>query len=203
LAAALAIGSGVWSGVHAQGAPSPIVGSWTLVKDLSDVPDERVPGRGAARPDGGRQGGGFGRGGGRGGFGGGFPGGGLGGRGGAVERDDMVRRQEALRDIIGAPERLTIVQTESMIIVTTGDGRTTRLAPDGSKVEDESTKVERRTRWDGDKLVSEITGAAGKITEIYSADTRHHELLVIVRVEAAGRDEAARVFHRIYAAGAR
>ena len=208
-AMAIALCAWTWSGlrVHAQSDTSPIFGAWTLNKDLSDVPDQRMQGRGDDRGRAGGPGGGFGRGGGRGGFGGGFPGGAGGfpggGRGGDRNPEDMMRRQDALREIIDAPERLTIVQTGSMIIATTGDGRTTRLSADGKKIKDESTDIERRTKWDGGKLVSEISGAAGKITEIYSADTAHHELLVIVRIEAAGRDEAARVFHRIYTADAR
>jgi len=90
-----------------------------------------------------------------------------------------------------------------MIIVTAGDGRTTRLSADDKKIKDESTSIERRTKWDSGKLVSEITGAAGRITEIYSANTAHRELIVIVRIEASGRDQPARVLHRIYTADAR
>ena len=51
--------------------------------------------------------------------------------------------------------------------------------------------------------MSEIRGDAGRITETYSADATHHELYVIVRVEASGREENARIFHRVYTAGAR
>ncbi len=45
---------------------------------------------------------------------------------------------DAMRDLLEAPERMTITRTESMVIITTGDGRTTRLATDNSKVKDES-----------------------------------------------------------------
>ena len=61
-----------------------------------------------------------------------------------------------------APERLTIVRTESLVIVTTGDGRTTRLSPDGKKIKDDSTGIERKSKWDGNKLVTEITGARAR-----------------------------------------
>ena len=44
-----------------------------------------------------------------------------------------------------------------MVIMTTGDGRTTRLSTDGKTVKDDSTKIERKTKWDGGKLVSEIS----------------------------------------------
>jgi len=195
-----------------QGDMSQILGAWTINKDMSDLgvgPTERGDSRGGGYGRGG--GGGSGRGGGRGGYGGGYPGGGGGyGRGGQgggqpteQQREEMERRLTALHDIIEAPEHLTIVQTNSMIIVTTGDGRTTRLSPTGEKVKDESTNFERRTKWEGGKLVSEIKGDAGRITETYSADPSHHELLVTVRVEASGGEQAARLFHRVYTAGAR
>ena len=186
--------------VRAQGQPDAIVGAWTLNKDVSDTGTDRMQGRGDARGGGFPRGGGWG-GGGRGGFGGGFPGGGgFGGGRGGRDPQDSVRRMDALRDLLDAPERLTITQTESMLIITAGDGRTTRLSLDGKKIKDESTSMDRKTKWEGGKLISEITGSGPKITETYSADAEHHELLVIVRVEGQGRDEATRVFHRIYEA---
>lgn len=205
LSVAIAGGSLPASVAHAQTdiASSSIVGSWMLNKSLSDVPDERMQGRAGGRGPGGG-GGGFGRrgGGGRGGGIGGFPGGGgggfPGGGGGRGNPEDMARRQEALRDVLIAPERLTIVQTESMVIITAGDGRTTRLSLDDKKIKDESTNTERKTRWEAGKLVSEMTGNGGKVVETYSADTGHRELLVIVQVEGEGRDVPPRVFHRVY-----
>jgi hypothetical protein len=196
--AVVALGVLPLGGVQAQsqspGDVSQILGAWTINKDLSDL-GVGPAGRGDSR------------GGGRGGFGGGFPGGGGGaGRGqggGEQNREDMERRLAALRDIVDAPEHLTIVQSNTMVIVTTGDGRTTRLSPTGEKVKDESTDIERRTKWEGGKLVSEIRGDAGRITETYSADPTHHELTVIVRVEASGGEQNARLFHRVYTAGAR
>lgn len=185
--------------VHAQGQASAIVGAWTLNRDLSDTGADRIQGRGDARGGGFPRGGGGGRGGGRGGFGGGFPGGGgFGGGPNGRDPQDAMRRTAALGDILNAPERLTITQTESMVIITAGDGRATRLSLDGKKIKDESTNMERKTKWESGKLISEITGSGPKIIETYSADSDHHELLVIVQVE--GRDEATRVFHRLYEA---
>jgi hypothetical protein len=146
------------------------------------------------------RGGGFGRGGGRGGFGGGFGGGGGGYGGGRMNPEDMQRMREAMRDIMNPPNRLTIAQTESLILITTDDGRVTRLSPDGKKIKDESTKSERRTKWDGDKLVSEITGLGpGKITETYRADPERKQLHVTVQMERPGRPVT---INRIYDATA-
>jgi hypothetical protein len=41
-----------------------------------------------------------------------------------------------------------------MVVITTGDGITTRLSTDNKKIKDESTGIERKTHWDGAKLVT-------------------------------------------------
>jgi len=187
---------------HAQASDpaTSIVGAWTLNKDLSDHPPDREAGRQGGQ--GGRHGGGYGRGGGggygRGGFG---RGGGGNGGGNATSPEDMARMRDALRDIMNPPDRLTITQAEHMVIMTTGDGRTTRLSADGKTVKDESTKIERKTKWDGGKLVSEISHVGpGKITETYSADPEHHQLHVAVHVESSRQPMT---MNRVYDADAR
>jgi hypothetical protein len=171
-------------------APSPaaaLTGGWTLNRDLSDAPqddrqNENEGGRGGYGR-GGRGGGGFGRGGG---MRGGMGRGGYGGGGATMSPEDRERLSQALHDIMTPPDRLTIVQADNMIVITTGDGRVTRLSPDGKKIKDESTKIERKTRWDGAKLVSEISGAVpSKITETYAADAEHHQLIVTVSMDRA------------------
>jgi hypothetical protein len=194
---------GAWASgnrAYAQADAGSIVGAWTLNKDLSQTPQTQGD-------DGTRRGGGYGRGGGGGGGrrrgggfgGGGFGGGGYGGGGASGNPDDMARQRQALRDIMEAPERMTITQTESMVIMTTGDGRTTRLSTDGKKVKDDSTKIERKTKWDGGKLVSEISGAGrGKITETYSVDPEHHQLIVALQVENSGTPQGTQGPRRVY-----
>ena len=183
---------GLWLSAESRAqAPAPpepagsIVGTWTLNKDLSDRPQERQADR-EGRP-GGRRSGGFGRGGGgfgRGGFG--RRGGGGDRAGGATSPEDMAKLRDAMRDIMNPPDRLTITQTERMVIMTTGDGRTTRLSTDGKTIKDDSTRIERKTKWDEGKLVSEVSHLGpGKITETYSADPEHHQLRVTVQGENA------------------
>jgi hypothetical protein len=184
------------SGARAGGETdtASIVGAWTLNKDLSQLAPERPQGDGqrSRGGSGGRRGGGGG-GIGRGGSGGGFS---AGGRGAAS--DEQRRRTEAVRAIMEAPERLTITRTESLVIVTTGDGRTTRLSPDGKKIKDDSTGIERKSRWDGNKLVTEITGAGpGKITETYSIEQEHGRLNVTVETENSRAPNGGGV-HRVY-----
>ena len=173
-----------------QPAPPSIQGAWTLDKDLSDKPADQTQ---SGEPSGGRRGnGGYGRG-----FGGGRRGGGMRG-GGAGSAEDAQRVRDAVRDILTAPDHLTIVQTDSMIIVTAQDGRTTRLSADGKKVKDENTGIERKTKWDGGKLVTEITGIGrGKITQTYAIDQDTHALHVTLQIES-GRKGEPRTQNRVY-----
>jgi hypothetical protein len=187
LLCAAAAGSAAGSQAHADTAS--IVGIWTLNKDASDAPPERTN-----RDDRERGGGGAGHGGGSvAGFG---RGGGRGGPGGA-DPDGMRRRIQAMRDILDAPERLTIAQTDSLVIITTGDGRTTRLSPDGKKIKDESTGFERKTRRDNGHLVSEITGGQRKIVETYAVDAEHHRLTVTLQIDNPRMPNGG-VVHRVY-----
>jgi len=176
-----------------QASPA-IVGTWTLNKDLSDT---GAAGRGDDHDgdDGGRRSGGSGGGRRRGGFGGG--GFGRSGFGGAQpqDREAAQRMRQALRDEMEAPDHLTIVQTDSTVIITTKDGRTTRLSTDGKKVKDESTGIERKTRWDGGRLVSEVSGLGpGKITETYSVDPELKQLRVALAIDGPRKTSLTRVY---------
>lgn len=104
--------------------------------------------------------------------------------------------QNAIRDELRPPEHLTITETGVTIIMTADDGRTTRLSADGKKIKDESTNVERKTKRDGDRLVSEISGLGrGKITETYSVDDDHKQLHVTLEMEGSkGKTTTSRVY---------
>jgi hypothetical protein len=174
-----------------------LTGAWTFNKDLSDKPPSG--GEGREGREGQHRGGGSGGGGHRGGFGGGGFGGGGGGAGRATDGrnpEDVQRQRNALRDELQPPEHLTITETGATVIMTAGDGRTTRLSVDGKKIKVESTNVERRTKRDGGKLVSEITGLGnGKITETYSVDDEHGQLHVALEIEGSkGKATTNRVY---------
>jgi len=191
--------------------PSPAVddkptvsGGWTLNKELSDAPVDR-----SSRTDGGdggqgSQGRGGGRRGGGGGFGGGFGGRGRGGAGqGGPSREDMQRMREAMRELTEAPDHLVIADTSSLIIITGADGRTTRLSPDGKKIKDENTGIERKTKWDGARLVSEISNiGSGKATQTYAVDPETHRLKVTVEMQG-GRSKQTRTITHVYDADQR
>jgi len=114
----------------------------------------------------------------------------------------MARQRDALRDLTDPPGHLIVTVTETMVILTGPDGRTTRLSPDGKKVRDENTKIERKTRWSGDKLVSEIDGLGSKITQTFSVDSERRQLRVLVEMEADRPNETRTVTH-VYDADAR
>jgi hypothetical protein len=110
----------------------------------------------------------------------------------------MARMRDAMRDVMNPPKHLIITDTGSMIILTGPDGRTARLSPDGKKVKDDSTKIERKTKWDGDKLVSEISGIGrAKITETYVVDPDRHQLRITALLEG-NQGQSARTFNHVY-----
>jgi hypothetical protein len=183
---------------------SAIIGAWTLNKDASDQPPARGDSGGREGSDGRGSGGGYGHGGGMG--HGGYRGGMGRGTGGSqpprANPEEMARMRDAMRDILTPADRLTIVQTDSMVVITGPDGRTTRLSPDGKKVKDDNTGIERKTRWDAGKLVSEINGAGrGKITQTYAGDAEHHQLRLTTQVEG-GRSNQPRTITYVYDADA-
>jgi hypothetical protein len=187
---------------HTLDQSSSIAGGWTLDRDLSDRsydPSEQGKPDDSARGDrrgGGRRGGGFGRGG-RGGFdGGGSP--------GRPNPEDAARMREAMRDIANPPEHLVIVDTGSMIVLTGPDGRTLRLSPDGKKIKDENTGIERKTTWVGGKLVSEITGLGPtKIIQNYAVDAERRQLRIVDEFDGGRGGAQARTLTHVYNADTR
>ena len=102
-------------------------------------------------------------------------------------------------------DQITVwVLSESILVIVGAAGRTTRLSPDGKKVKDDNTKVERKTRWDGAKLISEISGlGSGKITQTFAVAPESHQLRVTVQMEGGGRSGQARTITHVYDADAR
>ena len=118
--------------------------------------------------------------------------------------EEAARVRDAIRDIIEPPAHLTITLTETMVVLTGPDGRTTRLSPDGEKVKDENTKMERKTRWDGGNLVSEISGLGqGKMIQTFSVDPDHRQLRITVLMEGGGRSGQPRTIAHVYDADSR
>ena len=211
--------------IGALGAPSTeageaqgpgIDGVWVLNPELSDDPSGRLGGSDGDRNRdpgggfGGRGPGGFG--GGRGGFGGGR--GGFGGGGFGNDRPDpqeMARMraamQEAIRDLLAAPRRMTIVSTDDEIGLTYGDGRVVRLIPDNREhagLAGNRMQVRRTTRWDGDRLVTDLeleSRLPFRVEQSYEVRTEGvggRQLIVTSRVERGPGGDGRREFRRVY-----
>jgi len=188
---------------RAQARPAPekltsLAGAWTINRHPAAGQPRAPEGRGDGRD-----------GGGRGasrrpsaGVGGGPLGGGPGGLSGRGNREQIARQRDALREITDPPDHLIVTVTESMVILTGPDGQATRLAPDGKKIKDENTKIERKTRWIGGQLVSEIDGLGQKITQTFSVDAEPRQLRVVVEMEADRYNDARTITH-IYDADTR
>jgi hypothetical protein len=130
-------------------------------------------------------------------------GGGAGADAGRGNAEDMIRMREAMHDVTSPSDHLTITQTDSMIVLTGADGRTTRLSTDGKKIKDDNTKIERKTKWDGGKLVSEINGLGpGKMTQTFAVDPEGKQLRMIVVMER-GRGSQPRTVTQVYDLDAR
>jgi hypothetical protein len=202
VALSIALLLATWLAVESRAqAPDKVslAGVWALNRELSDQPPARERGDERGRGE---------RGQGRGGFGGGRRGGGYGGGGGrgadgrGGNPEEIARMREALRVILQPGDHLTITQSDSMILITDQDGYTTRLSADGNKIKDDNTKIERKTRWEAGKLISEINGASrGKITQTFSTDPAAHQLRIVIETEG-GRDNQKRTITQVYDSGA-
>lgn len=169
-------------------------GSWVVNEDLSDELRPRPPRRdgdderrgrgGSGRP--GRRGGGF---------------------GGDPEQAARMRAslQEAIRDLLTAPRRMTIVTDPDEIVLTYDDGRVVRLIPDDrehSGLAGTSAQVTRRTSWRGTTLEAEIELRARVGIRVHqSYEVRisdgHRQLIVTSRI-SGGRRGREREFRRVY-----
>ena len=146
----------------------------------------------------------------RGGFGvgrGGFGGGG----GNRPDPREMARLresvQEAIRDLLAAPRRMRIVSSTGEIGLTYDDGRVVRLIPDDREhagLAGSSMQVRRRTRWDGDRLVTEIeleTRFPFRLEQAYEVRTDGgvaRQLVVTSRVEGGRGGDGDGEFRRVY-----
>ena len=215
-APALTAAASVESG-GAQDNERALAGSWVINEDLSDdrrpqpggpEEDDERRGRGGFGGPGRRPGGGFGA---RGGFGGrdGFGGRG-GGFGGGGDPEQMARMragmQDAMRDLMTAPRRMTIAADEREIVLTYDDRRVVRLVPDGrehSGLAGTSARVTRKTRWRGAALETEIELQSRmelrvrQRYEVRTTDAGARQLVVTSRIDG-GRRGRDRELRRVY-----
>jgi len=185
-----------------------LTGRWKLDPEKSDdarakMQDAMGGGRQGGDGDGsggqggrGHWGGGGGGGGHWGGGGGGHWGGGHGGGGyhggsnggNRPSEEERAAMRNVMEDVMRPADVLTVTQGDGEVTMARDDGRTTRLFPDGRK--DANGSLERKTSWDGLRLVSETKGKSGStVTETWWLSPDGHALQSSVHVKmASGRD---------------
>ena len=201
LLAAAAFSTGQ-SSDQSKTAPAPasqpvLTGTWKLNRDESDDAREKLRSAIQDRQQNGSPGGmgrhggmGGGMGGGIGmgipGIGGGM-GGGMGrpgGQGGSSGSDEQHAR---LRDLIQAPDQLSIAQKGSEIDLTDSENRVRSLFTDGRKLEKpkkDSTECQVKARWDHETLASEEKGPNGeKISHSYELTNEGKQLADTLTLE--------------------
>jgi hypothetical protein len=184
--------------------PADLSGHWEL-----NVQQSERPGQAAGAPgEGGEGRGGYG-GGGRGGYGGGGGRGGFGGMGGRHggyggggrgSGGESETTREQMRQVMQAARTLLIVQHANDLSITDDEGRVVTLKPDGNKVKEQQGggNLERKTKWDGRSLVTEMKLEGGtKVTQTYTKVDEGLQLIVSTKVEG-GRIPRAMEFKRVY-----
>jgi hypothetical protein len=208
--------AGAWAGAAGAQAASTerpdFSGSWMLNSDLSDHQEQVGFGPEASGTDSGQPrtggptggsggGGGFGRrgGGGRGGLGGG----GFGGSGGSQapreSTDDRLRTLELTDEVRNPSSTLTISQHDGTFSVSDAQNTTRVFHTNGKKdtLPLHAVKVDSKTVWDGDRLVTEYdVGSGRKIRYTYSIVPDSRQLLVEV-VFDTGQKQSGRTLPAI------
>ena len=209
IAASVAIATILAQAARSEGtqAHARLAGAWLLNPDQSDAPPGRMDREGDGEGEEHRpRRGGFGHPGGRG-FGGsgggsmGRPGGTMGGR--ESERPDpeqMAKLRQFMRDSIEGSDRLVLTFDGPTVILTLGDGRVRKWQADGAKhqeLAEAGVQVERKTRWDGDELVTECKVKGGPPLELEQTWTRQGDQLVVTTKIQGGRGKG-RAHRRVY-----
>jgi len=175
-------------------AHAAIAGQWHFNKELStpppaDSPDDSASGGNRGPSGRGGFGGGFG--GRRGGFGGGR--GGNYGGGAQANSDDMLKMRALTRELTDAPQLLTIVVAPDSINFTDEHGGSHKFRTDGKKEEIDfapGTKIDTKTKWDGDTLSQEFAIGRLKLTETYQLSVG--DTLLVATIRRAGEQQNGR-----------
>ena len=113
--------------------------------------------------------------------------------------------QSAMKDLMTAARRMTIVETEREVLLTYDDGRVVRLIPDDREhagIAGSSMQVKRRTKWTGEKLLTRIelqSRMKFKLEQTYEVRLNGQQLVVTSKFdgERFGNDED-RELRRVY-----
>lgn len=101
--------------------------------------------------------------------------------------------EEARRLLLNAPSSFILTQDGDRIVLTGSDSRARTLTANGRKEKVNGRDVQ--TKWDGLRLVSEISLGDAKVTETYERSTTATQLIVTTRMDMRGHDVSVR---RVY-----
>ena len=127
--------------------------------------------------------------------------GGHGGRGGEGRGGERgAATAEQVRAFLQSQRTLVIVEHADHVSITDENGQVQKLVTNGEKVKDEreGESFERRTRWDGRTLVTEIALSDGvRITQTYQKVAEGLQLVITTKLENS-KFSGPREFKRVY-----
>lgn len=162
---------------HAVSRPD-LSGGWQLNRDLSEDAKAKLESMLSSQPAGGHG-----------------PGrhGGLGRIFGGIFGGGQATHAELEEVVVNAPTRFVLTQDNQRVVLTEPAGRVRTLPTNDRKVKVDGRDV--RTKWESNRLVSEITVGNAKVIETYERSPSAPQLIVTARVEMRGRQVSVR---RIY-----
>lgn len=147
-------------------------GRWQLNRDLSEDAREKLQSMG----------------------GGGDAGGGHGpGRHGGIFGGGQAAHEQLDEVIRNAPTSFVLAQDDTKVVLTEPDGRVRTLPTNDRKVKVDGRDV--KTKWENNRLVSEITVSNAKVIQTYERAPRAPQLVVTTRIDMRGRQVSVR---RVY-----
>jgi hypothetical protein len=159
---------------RSESAPRDLSGRWQLNTDLSENAEAKLEAMHSG------EGGGHG------------PGRHFGGLFGSAP--SAAQMEEVL--LLKAPAWFVVRQDGERIVLTDNDGRVRILTANGRRERVNGREV--RTKWEQDRLVSEISVDHAKVIETYQRATNARQLIVTTKLDMRGRDVSVR---RVYELG--
>jgi hypothetical protein len=121
--------------------------------------------------------------------------------GSGPNREGMDPQQiRARRQLLEAPSRLTITQTDNAVTFTESDGRVQTLTTDNKpqRLQLGTQAVDVKSRWDSGRLVKEMSLGDGlTLTETYAVTAEPRQLHVTVKLDGAHLPQPIN-FRRVY-----
>ena len=175
--------TGVNAAAQANARRQPdLTGEWQLNSDLSEDPQEKLQSMRAGGEHAGRE----------------HAGGAQADRAGhGAGRHEIEAQRETHTQlaelILSAPARFVLTQDGDQVILTEPDGRVRTLRTNNRKMKFEGRDV--KTRWDKNRVVSEITRGNAKVIETYELSPASHQLILTSTMDIRGQRVSVR---RVY-----